>query len=281
MPPMGGDLRTSARLARLWSGASRRERLVQALALQRVQAEGSSPRAAGYLDAAGHALAQGDLNGAWEGLFAAQEQEPFRLKEPLLTLRARELQAEADAKLAGHWRGVAIAALLGWSEDGPLPLAEKQERLSRAMRLRNEHSANTYRRLDTTRGQLVLLAAVATLIVVVLTALLASGAIPLGDGDELDADQVVGVALFGALGGAFSGAISLLRAAPKPIPQALVEGWTTLARPVVGAVGALAAFAFLVAGVLGIDGAAAAYAVAFAAGFSERLVSRAAESLAG
>lgn len=39
-----------------------------------------------------------------------------------------------------------------------------------------------------------------------------------------------------------------------------------------GAVGALAAFAFLSAGPLRIDGAQAAYAVAFAAGFSERLV---------
>jgi hypothetical protein len=52
-------------------------------------------------------------------------------------------------------------------------------------------------------------------------------------------------------------------------------------RPVIGAVGALAAFAFLEASVLGIDGAQAAYAVAFAAGFSERLVSKAAEALAG
>jgi hypothetical protein len=196
-------------------------------------------------------------------------------------LRAQELQAEADVKLRDHWRGTAIGALLRWPEDGGPSLQEKQERLSRAMRLRNEHSANTYRRLDSTRGQLVLLAAVAVLIVVVLTALIASGAIPLGDEEGFSGDQVVGVALFGALGGAFSGAISLLRAAPKPIPQALVEGWTTLARPVVGAVGALAAFAFLVAGVLGIDGAAAAYAVGFAAGFSERLVSRAAEALAG
>jgi hypothetical protein len=281
MRPMGGDHRTPARFPRPWSGAPRRERLMQALALERVRADTASPKVAAYLGAADQALADGDLNGAWEGLFAAQEQEPFGLKEPLLTLRARELQAEADVKLKDHWRGTAIAALLGWPDDGGPPLAEKQERLSRAMRLRNEHSANTYRRLDTTRGQLVLLAAASVVIVVVLTALLASGAIPL-DGDEaFDADQVVGVALFGALGGAFSGAISLLRAAPKPIPQALVEGWTTLARPVVGAVGALAAFAFLVAGVLGIDGAAAAYAVGFAAGFSERLVSRAAESLAG
>lgn len=65
------------------------------------------------------------------------------------------------------------------------------------------------------------------------------------------------------------------------MPDSLVEGWTTLMRPVVGAVGALTAYAFLVAGVLGIDGAQAAYAVAFAARFSERLVSRVAESLTG
>ena len=106
--------------------------------------------------------------------------------------------------------------------------------------------------------------------------------IPLGEANEPPvADQVLGVALFGALGGSFSGAISLIRGQPSRIPHRLAESWTTLMRPVVGAAGALAAFAFLAAGVLGIDGAKAAYAVAFAAGFSERLVSKAAESLSG
>jgi hypothetical protein len=53
---------------------------------------------------------------------------------------------------------------------------------------------------------------------------------------------------------------------------------TTLMRPVVGAVGAVAIFVFLDAGLLGSVDTPGAYAAGFAAGFSERLVSRVAES---
>ena len=67
--------------------------------------------------------------------------------------------------------------------------------------------------------------------------------------------------------------------AKHPIPEGLITEMTTLMRPVVGAVGAVAVYAFLQAGLLGNIDTPAAYAVGFAAGFSERLVSRVAESV--
>ena len=288
----------------LWSARWRRERLVQALALYRVQiadleASGQSGLTPDQLvavraeihrllEAADRALARHDLNGAWEGLFAAQEREVLTWSDSAVAARSAELLEETERKIGDHWRAKAIRGLLAPigqaapDASGSRPDArDARERLSRALRLRNEGFSNTYRRLDNTRRQLALLAAVSVVIAAVLAVLLATSVVPLGRKGDPDADQVLGVILFGGLGGSFSGALSLLKAQPKPIPQALAEGWSTLMRPVIGAVGALAAFAFLTAGLLGIDGATAAYAVAFAAGFSERLVSRAAESLAG
>lgn len=275
------------------SGRWRRARLEQALALYRVQRPARVGSAgadeAGELLATSHeALARGDLNGAWEGLFAAQEREVLAWSDADVATRSAEVLEEAGTKLKDHWRGRTISTLLEWvtkekadASVSPLSSDEKRRRLASALRLRNEGFSNNYRRLDHLRGQLALLAGVSVLVVAALAILLAAEVVPLDAKGDPSSDQVLGVALFGALGGSFSGALSLLRAGPKAIPQTLAEGWTTLMRPVIGAVGALAAFAFLVAGVLGIDGAEAAYAVAFAAGFSERLVSKAAETLAG
>jgi len=55
----------------------------------------------------------------------------------------------------------------------------------------------------------------------------------------------------------------------------------TLARPVIGAVAALAIFAFLVAGLLQVNGVTPGIvlAISFAAGFSERLVMSAVEKV--
>ena len=276
-------------LSRLWSGRWRRERLEQALAMYRVQLARLASQArhrdaaqeiAALLATADDALARGDLNGGWEGFFAAKEREVPTLDATRLEAARAELLEESDRKLSGHWRGSAIRALLGPTPaDGAAAASVPPEAVAQAMRLRDEHFANRYRSLEQLRGQLALLATVALVAAAALAVLLATSVVPLDRTGAPDADQVLGVVLFGALGGSFSGALSLLKAGPRTIPDALQAGWTTLMRPVTGAVGALAAFAFLTAGLLGIDGAQAAYAVAFAAGFSERLVSRAAESL--
>lgn len=64
------------------------------------------------------------------------------------------------------------------------------------------------------------------------------------------------------------------------IPEVLSDGLATVFRPMTGAIAALAAYAFLQAGVIGLDDPSAAYAVAFAAGFTERVVAKAAETIA-
>ena len=93
---------------------------------------------------------------------------------------------------------------------------ELNQRLADAVKLRDEHSGNVYRRLDQIRRQLMVLGAVA---LVALLALLTTSAIPTTGGRE--PLRYLGVALFG---GAFSGAISVIRAADAthPVPEGLI-----------------------------------------------------------
>ena len=59
-----------------------------------------------------------------------------------------------------------------------------------------------------------------------------------------------------------------------------MSNWVTGARPAIGAAGALGAYAFLSAGVrVTATSPLAVFAIAFAAGFSERLVTSTAEGV--
>ena len=67
------------------------------------------------------------------------------------------------------------------------------------------------------------------------------------------------------------------------IPQQIVAGAITYARPLFGAAAALGVFAFLESGVIALhpNNVAATLAVSFAAGFTERFVVAAAGAVAG
>jgi hypothetical protein len=152
--------------------------------------------------------------------------------------------------------------------------------VAEAERHLGERHANLYRRLDHLRDQLVLLGAAGMLAFGLLIWLLLDDVIPIKTEKLDDPDIVGGVALFGILGGALSGALSLMKGSDdRAIPEVLSTGVTTLFRPVVGAIAGLASYAFLQADLFSVRASSAAYAVAFAAGFSERIVAKAAESI--
>ena len=90
------------------------------------------------------------------------------------------------------------------------------------------------------------------------------------------------VFLFGIMGAAISSMLSIAgRSVGTRIPQQLLAEIFTLARPVIGGVAALAIFAFLVSGLLQVGEImpGLVLALSFAAGFSERLVMSAVETV--
>ena len=284
-PPDDPSRQPGSRRAWLSGFAARRDRLVATLAVNEAELVARKDREP-ELDAAIGMLRRGTqtlrsgaaVNTVWEFVYAANAYEAMTLDPTQAESRRLALLAEADKKLVDTWRGESIKQGLAEKADQRDP-AELNRRLAEAVKLRDEHAGNVYRRLDQTRKQLTILGGISMVVLVALLALLTTSAIPPGGHEEQL--TYLGVAMFGALGGAFSGAISVMKGADAkhPIPEGLITGITTSMRPVVGAVGAVAVYSFLQAGLLGGIETQAAYAVAFAAGFSERFVSRVAESV--
>ena len=86
------------------------------------------------------------------------------------------------------------------------------------------------------------------------------------------------VALFGALGGTVSGIITIKDAfkTKEDIPERVLNGWVTFARPLVGLLVSIAITVFLLSGIFTLLETAVTkyviFAVAFASGFTERLI---------
>lgn len=86
---------------------------------------------------------------------------------------------------------------------------------------------------------------------------------------------MVSILLTGMLGGAVSGAYSLLALRPRGEDASrLVAGWLTMARVVIGGAAALAVFTFLISGLLNLPPLTPelALSIAFVSGFSERVL---------
>jgi hypothetical protein len=85
---------------------------------------------------------------------------------------------------------------------------------------------------------------------------------------------LLAIAIFGALGGTFSAMISLSNSSTGDVPERLVNSWLTIAKPIVGAIGALAIFVLLLGGIIQALSLTnyLIFAMAFASGFSERIV---------
>ena len=178
------------------------------------------------------------------------------------------------------WRKKAVAHALD-AGDGVVSAAA----LRHATLVRDERAGNDYYQMLLLKDQLKVLLAVlfgSVLAVGVLSALF-----PLeldGAPQVLDARLFLAVALFGLMGASFSAILSLAQvSAGRRIPELVHHSFVATMRPVLGAATALAALMLLRGGLLNLGDlrVGGVLAIAFAAGFAERLVVRAITVVAG
>jgi hypothetical protein len=267
--------RRGGRIRRLWSTRDSHRRLGGKLTAYRGQlaviddVTGSerTTTLAPLLDATEAALADNDVDQAWACFHAALEVELLldaRAHEGNLHTWAELLAAEVQ-KVDSAWRYEAATALLA-------PDTRNPHTLYHARRLIDEHYDNMWRQLRTFRRYLAALASVSMLFVVGVVVVDALGGPLL---PAVGTAHLVAVVLFGGLGATVSAALSAGRDS-KRNPEQLVDTWVGLARVAVGMAAALALVTFLHSGFVSVGppSPALALAVAFVAGFSDRLLVR-------
>jgi len=250
-----------------------------------------SESASKLLVLAKEALAENKLDKGWKCYFAAQRMEIFALDEKGLEAKAKTIRAEAD-KLT-DWRKKAIKQLIG-SEDTPRKDATAEE-LYQAALIRDEHANNQAYKDSLTRSHTLRLLVCMVLAIVAILELTWRQLIPfdaaIEKGKEAAGElalasvdnywMLLAVGLFGFTGATVSAVLS----APDPtktsrIPELVTGIRVTLLRLVMGMVSALIVYVFLKSQFSDVfslkkDAAITPYtvfALAFVAGFSERLV---------
>ena len=126
--------------------------------------------------------------------------------------------------------------------------------------------------------QLRTLASLALLVLVLFVVLLTRAKDPVTVWPAWSTQTILGVLCFGALGGTFSAARSLHRSSARTSSARIL-----VSRAILGALPGLAAYAFLQSRVLNLGDVdtSKAFAIAFVAGFSERLVLKVVETFGG
>jgi hypothetical protein len=207
---------------------------------------------------------------AWAWFHAARREE-FRLRTPAdQKLLEIDLEREAAAKLKSSWRLEAVNNYESGDADRLV------ERLIAVQRHLDEKAENDNRKRFLQRRQVVIYLGIlaAVLVLICILEFLDRGLL-LAEG-TVDGWWVVGAALYGTLGGAFSSAQRVAAAGPGVRYPEL--RWAELAnafRPMAGGAAALIAFAALQADLLGGAAAESGPRVAifsFVAGFSERFI---------
>jgi putative (di)nucleoside polyphosphate hydrolase len=246
------------------------------------------------------ARAEGRIEEAWGALKTAARLDLFGADRSELLARAASLRNEAASKLSG-WRGQSVAALLELDTpldrlgdadppvNNPTPQAggdeETKWRVYQATALRDEDGDNTYYKVALAREQRTLLLGVLAAVITLLLVLVVVGWLSFDENPATpSAGLLGGVALFGMLGACLSAIRSMGRIPSGRIPEHTLASKLTVARPFIGAAAALGAFAIVTADFLKIDAgeeATVVLAVAFAAGFSDRLVMGIVESVNG
>jgi len=288
-------------LSRYWYGLRpRRNRLASSLEAFRLELErhkylpGVTKKQSHWRDVANSFLAKADtalhrkqLDKGWKCLLAAERMEIYGINEDERKARSVALCKEAEDKLKG-WRKKSTLSALGCSTDQG-PSRSSAELLYYATSLRDEHFTNEYFRMAYLRNQLVilLLILISALTIVYTISTLewfkfasAETGIFVPSGKKF----LMGVIMFGVMGGAFSAIMSLSKtSAKKRIPEQIVDSYVTLLRPALGAAGALVVYLFISMKLLDITltSGPAFLAIAFVAGFSERLVVRGVKAVSG
>jgi hypothetical protein len=188
---------------------------------------------------------------------------------------ARVLLIEAEK--VSTWRRKSIEKILGDGSVAPTPPA-----LVAALLLRDEYYENRYHRIEMQREQMKALVAITAGALLVTLGIAATADIPnlaVWEGRSLAL-----ILMFGILGASFSAAQSSSAGALTTlIPELMQSKSIALTRTILGACPGLAAYAFLHSGLLNLGDVnmAKSLTVAFVGGFSERLVVKMVETVAG
>jgi hypothetical protein len=247
----------------------------------RLLTPGSNPWLAD-LNAVYAAAGEGDRSVAerWALLALAHRAAVPLLSPAELDTERLTLLEEAKEKLGG-WRQKTVLELLEqWPKDS---LEDNQACVRQAMQMRDEAAANTYRKHDLLGAKLTQFGLVLIAVLGALVPLLLLFPPSLTQELALGKPRIwIFAFLFGALGGTLS-AIQRTsgRDARQRVPRLLEQGIVATVLPLSGAAAALAAYPLAAAGLLpsSIDSVGAFFAVALAAGTSERLVVRAVQKL--
>ncbi len=183
------------------------------------------------------------------------------------------LEILAEAGKVRPWRAQALAKLL--AEVEAISIDEWRVRVRKALELRDDHVDNAYFKSRLTRQQLIVAALSGA---VLLGALLAVWRWRPPDLTALPRPgfgTLLLVVLMGALGATLSTLRGLAQMTSEgTIPERVGNRVLTALRPLVGAVGAVALYALFDSGLIALGNASLGVLLggAFAAGFSERLV---------
>jgi len=231
------------------------------------------------LDNAQKALDDHNKDLSWRSLDAARSFSLFGLGNQDLRAEAQAIRNEAEdpSKKVNAWRRKTIQDYL--CEEGKLKLDLQGRDLFNASTILYENHHNKYYKMWKLKRELLVLALVAAITVIPCLIL-----VPILIDPNIKVDYrvlVSSVVLFGIMGASISGILSVARGgADARITEQLIGFWVLLAKLVVGAASALVIFTFILSGFLSLNTTPAqVMAVSFAAGFSERLVTLAVESV--
>jgi 8-oxo-dGTP pyrophosphatase MutT (NUDIX family) len=248
------------------------------------------------LQAAIAARDAGDENRSWAHVHRFQELAVEGFSADEVTMAAHSLKHEVLSGKFGKWRQDAMLEAIEMilePRDVPLPRQprhrpagssttrrwargddERRTLLRSVMQLRSVAFANEYYKLAIASRYKTILLSVA--VAIIATALVASFFVtPPIDSLKDGRWELLGAALSGALGGITSALIRTTRRAGERIPERLGTLDALLSRPVIGAIAGMTAFLAVRAGVAKVSGDTEApyyLLLAFASGFSERLV---------
>jgi ADP-ribose pyrophosphatase YjhB (NUDIX family) len=225
-------------------------------------------------------LEKDDIDAAWRCFHAAARMEIFGYDETELASVAMVLRREAE-KLK-DWRKKAVYDLIGHAEPpkGQGSVTPDATRVYLATLIRDDHYDNQYFKISLRRSNLRVLTPILLFGIIAIPLLAWLSILP---GFLSNWKELVAVELFGVMGASFSVAITLTQGSLEDrIPDQVIGSFLTWMRPAIGAVAAVAAYVMMHANILQaviskeLTGSTAGMlAVAFIAGFSERLVIRA------
>lgn len=240
------------------------------------------------------AVEDGDPEVGWQNLLQARRllvhSYDTTREEGQRELRARAaaVSAEAEEKLDG-WRRDAVEELLAPPAGAHEPWTPTPEAVYSATEILDAHHGNVHRRVALVRRQVLALVLVEFVGVLGVLAVATRWRSPFL-ADAGSPALLVSVALFGLMGASAGRLVSLVgTSSPGKLPALAIDWWATVGRTLAGAAAALALYAFVHSGVVAVGGVgvddrafqALVLAVAFAAGFSERLLERAVDALGG